>query len=311
MTRRLRFIPCYRAAAALASALSAAVVFVGSDYAAAQGSPDASCPGPSPGTTLTEGDNRLAQTFTALATGALTRAEVNVIKVGTAGDWIVQILAVDGTGTPTNMVLSSALVPDASVPADESTLAVTFAAPAQVVAGQQYAVSVTRPGSDNVGVGIRDGNPCPGGFFSGGPPPTGAFSEIDPDFDMVFAVFVEPPSPPEPEPQPQPQPAASRNVSLDANRNKVKEGKRVLLSGRIVETRQGACAANQPVALQRKKPSQSAFTTVEQLTTDAVGSFSAKEKVKKTFEYRAQVAESPTCASQTSNIEKVKVKKKK
>jgi hypothetical protein len=33
--------------------------------------------------------------------------------------------------------------------------------------------------------------------------------------------------------------------------------------------------------------------------------------VKKTFEYRAQVPETATCAGQTSNTEKVKVKKQK
>jgi hypothetical protein len=77
-------------------------------------------------------------------------------------------------------------------------------------------------------------------------------------------------------------------------------------------TRQGgaSCAANQAVELQRKKPGQTAFTTVEQLLTDAGGSFSAKEKVKKTFQYRAQVLETATCDDGVSNTEKVKVKKK-
>jgi hypothetical protein len=105
----------------------------------------------------------------------------------------------------------------------------------------------------------------------------------------------------------------TRTLTLDANKSKVKKGKKVALSGRVTQTGQGgtACSANQAVQLQRKKPSQTAFTTVEQLQTDAAGSFSAKEKVKKTFEYRAVLAETATCDDTLSDTEKVKVKKKK
>ena len=84
-----------------------------------------------------------------------------------------------------------------------------------------------------------------------------------------------------------------------------------MLSGRLTELlRQGECRSAQSVDLQRKRPSQTTFSTVEQLQTDVVGSFTAKKKVKKTFEYRAQVAETATCAGQVSNTEKVKVKRK-
>jgi hypothetical protein len=103
-------------------------------------------------------------------------------------------------------------------------------------------------------------------------------------------------------------PPRGRTLTLDANKNK---GKKVTLSGQLTEVlRQGECQTTQTVELQRKKPSQSGFTTVEQLQTDAAGNFTAKKKVKKTFEYRAQVLETATCAGQTSNTEKVKVKKK-
>jgi hypothetical protein len=106
-------------------------------------------------------------------------------------------------------------------------------------------------------------------------------------------------------------PIRARTLTLDANKNKVKKGKRVTLTGRLTElVRQGECQATQAVELQRKRPSQSTFTTIEQLQSDASGSFSAKEKVKKTFEYRAQVAETATCGPGLSNTEKVKVKKK-
>jgi hypothetical protein len=104
-----------------------------------------------------------------------------------------------------------------------------------------------------------------------------------------------------------------RTLTLDANKNKVKKGKRVRLTGRIAETGSNgaACEASQTVELQRKKPSQSTFATVEQLQTDATGAFSAKQKVKKTFEYRTEVAETASCGGGLSNTEKVKVKKQK
>jgi hypothetical protein len=111
---------------------------------------------------------------------------------------------------------------------------------------------------------------------------------------------------------PLPEPLAGRTLTLDANKNKVTRGKKVRLSGQVNQlARQGQCESNQPVQLQRKRPSQATFTTVEQLQTDATGSFSTRKKVKKTFEYRAQMAEAGGCASGLSNTEKVKVKKKK
>jgi hypothetical protein len=106
-------------------------------------------------------------------------------------------------------------------------------------------------------------------------------------------------------------PLRGRTLTLDANKNKVKKGKRVRLSGRVTEIVRQACQAGQTVQLQRKRPNQTTFTTVEQLQTDTVGSFSARKKVKKTFEYRAVVAESADCQPGLSNTEKVKVKRKK
>jgi hypothetical protein len=249
---------------------------------------------------------RRAQTFTALTTGSLVRGEVETTKPAmSTGDYLMQIVTTDDSGTPTNTVLASTTIPNSSVPDGPSRVAATFDPPASVVAGQQYAFVFSRSGSTWTHR-YRADNPCPGRQFNS---PAGS-NPWNPDFpaaDMVFAVFVEPP----PAPEPEPQPIAGRSVTLDANNNKVKKGKNVRLRGRVAETRQGACAANQPIELQRKKPSQSTFTTVEQLTTDAAGSFSAREKVKKTFEYRAQAAETSTCGGGVSNTEKVRVKKPK
>jgi hypothetical protein len=106
-------------------------------------------------------------------------------------------------------------------------------------------------------------------------------------------------------------PVRGRTVALDASKNKVKEGTRVTLTGRVAELfRQGECQSAQTLQLQRKRPTQTTFTTVDQLQTDAAGNFVTRKKVKKTFVYRAQVAETPTCGAGLSNTEKVKVKKK-
>jgi hypothetical protein len=103
-----------------------------------------------------------------------------------------------------------------------------------------------------------------------------------------------------------------RTLTLDANKNKVKKGKRVIFSGDVnASGNAGACEANQTIELQRKKPTQTTFTIFQQLQTDSAGGFSLKTKVKKTREYRAVLGENQECEDATSNTEKVKVKKKK
>jgi sugar lactone lactonase YvrE len=106
---------------------------------------------------------------------------------------------------------------------------------------------------------------------------------------------------------------ADRTLTLTANKSKVPKGKKVTFSGRIDAPAGSelACEAGQTVELQRRKSAQASFQTFEQVQTDPTGDFSTNEKVTKTFEYRAQVAETATCLGQTSNTEKVKVKKKK
>jgi hypothetical protein len=85
----------------------------------------------------------------------------------------------------------------------------------------------------------------------------------------------------------------------------------VLLSGQVNEfVRQGPCESGQTIELQRTRPKQTSFTTFIQVQTNAQGSFSLKKKLKKTFQFRAQVPETATCGTALSNTEKVKVKKK-
>jgi hypothetical protein len=102
----------------------------------------------------------------------------------------------------------------------------------------------------------------------------------------------------------------TRTVALDANKNRVKKKKKVRLSGQVESAAQ-VCNAGQTIELQRKRPKQDEFTTVDQLQTDAQGAFSLKKKLKKTFEFRAQVVETAACGAAFSNSEKVKVRKRK
>jgi hypothetical protein len=109
-----------------------------------------------------------------------------------------------------------------------------------------------------------------------------------------------------------PCPKGTRTVILDANKNKVKKGRKVRLSGQLTEVVKQVCQSGQTVELQRKKKRapDTAFSTFRALQTEQAGNFATRVKVKKTFEFRAQVPETATCAGQVSNTEKVKVKKK-
>lgn len=155
-----------------------------------QDSPDANCPGPREFSfaSMQGGNARFAQTFTSGFTGAITTAQVEITKQGTPGDYQLHINEADGAGTPTNTVLASTTIPDSSVAAGDGLITGTFADPAHVVAGAQYAIIVTRPGSSGLRVGTRDGDDCPGRLFHSGSQ-VAAFGPLDP-YDLIFAVFV-------------------------------------------------------------------------------------------------------------------------
>jgi 6-phosphogluconolactonase (cycloisomerase 2 family) len=115
---------------------------------------------------------------------------------------------------------------------------------------------------------------------------------------------------------------APRTITFDASKSKakksardpllaVRKGRKVRFSGDVSAPQDVAgCESNQTVELQRKKPKQAGFTTFDQLQTDATGNFSTKEKIKKTFEYRAVLVETAACDDAASPTEKVKAKKR-
>ena len=176
-----------KAAVALLAGCGALLLAAGP--APAQGLLDANCPGPPNTAVDPDPGDRDVQTFTAQRTGSLLRGETEISKLGGAADWVMQIVTTDGSGTPTNNVLASTTIANASVPDGDSRIVGLFASPASVVAGQQFGLLITRPG-ESYTLRDRSDNPCPGQEFfsaSGGP-----FMAEQPIFDFVFAVFVKP-----------------------------------------------------------------------------------------------------------------------
>lgn len=155
--------------------------------------PDATCLGAAKDEGLVglgDGNNRIAQTFTALTSGSLVRADLRVRKAeSSAGDYIVQLGTVDSFGTPTNEVLAVASVPSGEVPDGDSTVPFSFSQPVSVVAGTQYALILTQPGSAFLGWTGHFGDPCAGRRFVS-LNQSSPFQAGDNEFDLEFTTFV-------------------------------------------------------------------------------------------------------------------------
>jgi hypothetical protein len=132
----------------------------------------------------------LAQTFVALASGALVSAQLPLVKQpGTAGEYLLRLGPVDGSGLPTNDVLAETSVSNLSVPTGSSTVTFTFANPAAVAAGTQYALILTRPGSTHLQWDGHLGDTCAGrGFVS--TDQAAPFAEEIEGLDLIFTTFV-------------------------------------------------------------------------------------------------------------------------
>ncbi len=138
-----------------------------------------------------DGDLKVAQTFTALHTGGLDTASTAVTTpVGaTPGDWRLEIAATIG-GAPAG-VLASTTVPNTLAPNTQGTITGTFANPPAVTAGGEFALLISRPGSNGYHVAEQGGDPCPGqGYYQNAP--SGPFL-IDNFVDFRFATTVRVP----------------------------------------------------------------------------------------------------------------------
>jgi hypothetical protein len=144
----------------------------------------------------------LAQTFTAGITGRVDQVDLVLSKFFSPTDPVrLEIRNVAG-GSPGNTVLGSASIPISAIPADPNAafVSTTFAAPAAVTAGTQYAlVAWNTDMAGNVGWSYQlSTNPYPGGaaFNNGSGPPSGDWN-MPPGDDFAFKTYVVP-SPPAP-----------------------------------------------------------------------------------------------------------------
>ena len=101
-------------------------------------------------TLLVTGDDRVAQTFVPDLGGKLSQVDLKIsVNAETRGDLVVQIAAVNASGTPTNRILASTTVPSAALPiGTPAFVAARFRRrrAAKVVAGTPYAIIVQRQG---------------------------------------------------------------------------------------------------------------------------------------------------------------------
>lgn len=134
--------------------------------------------------------SRIAQTFTAGGSGSLVRAELLIDKEAqTFGDYVVQLGTVDDFGVPTDEVLASTSVGNPAVPDGESTVTFTFAKPASVTAGVQYALILARPGTTKFSWSGSRGDPCAGRAFTSGDVGE-PFRSVDSELDLTYATFI-------------------------------------------------------------------------------------------------------------------------
>jgi hypothetical protein len=110
-----------------------------------------------------------------------------------------------------------------------------------------------------------------------------------------------------------PPPKADGTLTIDANKGKVEKGRKVTLTGQLDVAANEGCEPGRTVQIQRRLKSEddSKFETFKTVQTDAAGNYTLRQKVRKTFFYRAVVDETEFCDDETSNSQKVRVQKKK
>lgn len=101
------------------------------------------------------------------------------------------------------------------------------------------------------------------------------------------------------------QPEGERDISLEANRNRVRKGRRVSLSGAIDGS--SACEAGQLVRLRAKRPNGS-FKTIAKKNTNSDGSFMFRPRVRVTKIYKAIAPKGEVCDLARSNNVRVRAR---
>jgi hypothetical protein len=151
-------------------------------------------------------DQSVAQTFTAGISGAVDQADLLLFKVGSPTNPVtVEIRKVSG-GAPGTTALASGTIPLSAIPPVTATFVpVTFATPAPVMAGTQYALVAYEMAEAGDAVGWRYQNntdvyPAGGLFdsFETVPPADGWMEQVGDDAAFKTYVGPAPPSPPPP-----------------------------------------------------------------------------------------------------------------
>jgi hypothetical protein len=148
----------------------------------------------------------VAQTFTAGISGAVDQADLLLFKVGTPTNAVTVEVRKVSAGAPGTTALASGTIPLSAIPpATASFVPVTFATPAPVTAGTQYALVAYEVAEAGDAVGWRYQNNTDvypgGGFFDTFEtvPPVDSWTEQVGD-DAGFKTYVgpAPPTPPSP-----------------------------------------------------------------------------------------------------------------
>jgi hypothetical protein len=137
-----------------------------------------------------------AQTFTAGITGGLDRADLLLRKAGSPVEPLTVEIRNAASGQPGTEVLASASIPMSALGSSPGFVPATFATPAAVTAGTQYALVAytTHPTNDCCGWRYQDGtDPYSGGagFFSNTVPPQAPWSTQGGGDDYAFMTYVE------------------------------------------------------------------------------------------------------------------------
>lgn len=143
--------------------------------------------------------NSKAQTFTAGLTGQLDQVDLKIYGMSLTTPLTVQIRDGSGTG-PGSTILASTTIPTSAAPMSAAFVPATFATPASVTAGTQYAIVAM---NDSIGWAWEAGTlPVTSAYVGGklygqlsGPPATGTWTEGNPEADFEFKTYVVTPPP--------------------------------------------------------------------------------------------------------------------
>lgn len=150
---------------------------------------DATCTGPAdPDNFFDVEGRRFVQAFTALSSGALVQAEMTITKVdGSTGDFILDLVATDGSGGPTLTALASAVLTNQQVAPGTAPRTFVFGSPAQVVAGVSYALALDRTNLGRIEVSRLATPTCGKRAFIESPD---GLTFIELNADLIIRTFV-------------------------------------------------------------------------------------------------------------------------